>query len=263
MTADTAAAERATESKAPGAPDLATDHHRVEATLKDGGVCIIPGAFGYGFSGATPDAALRINAAKQRGPHKRLGFAIPEALRRDLHMVGSVKEDMIRCVTQDFGLAVGVIARYRLDHPVMQRMDPLLIKVCTGPGPEGRTVGTLVGSGSIGRRFAEIEFAEKGDEYLMHFATSANLSGHGTKHRVEDIEPEVRAAADLVIDYGLISPHYKAGMSSTHIDFDTMTVLRIGIYYAQISNLLKRYFNVDLPPDPGHEVHMNELEAES
>src|SRR5690606_14584727 len=109
----------------------------------------------YGFSGATPEAARRINLAKQRGPHKRLGFAIPEPLRRDLHALGPLKEDMIRCVTQDFGLAMGVIARYRPEHPVMQKMDPFLIKVCTGPGSEGRTVGTLVGSGSIGRRFAE------------------------------------------------------------------------------------------------------------
>ncbi len=71
----------------------------------------------------------------------------------------------------------------------------------------------------------------------------------GTKFRVEDIEPEIKAIADIVIDYGLRKYHlYKA--SSTLLDIETMEVVRYGSCFELIQDVLRRWFGVELPPAP-------------
>jgi hypothetical protein len=68
----------------------------------------------------------------------------------------------------------------------------------------------------------------------------------GTKFKVEDIETEIRAVADVVIDYGLRKYHlYKK--SSTLLNITTMEVVRIGSCYELISDVLSRSFGVTLP----------------
>jgi len=94
------------------------------------------------------------------------------------------------------------------------------------------------------------------------FGSSANLTGSGPKFRVEDIEPQIKAIADVTIDYGLRKYHtYQR--SGTIIDFRTLTVVRIGICYELISDILLRNFEVQLPADPGLEAlrsgHLNEF----
>jgi hypothetical protein len=100
------------------------------------------------------------------------------------------------------------------------------------------------------------------EEVVPVFGSSANLTGSGPKFRIEDIEPEIRAIADVTIDYGLRKYHtYQR--SGTIIDFRTLTVVRIGICYELISDILLRNFKVRFPPDPGLDVlrsgHLNEF----
>ena len=45
-------------------------------------------------------------------------------------------------------------------------------------------------------------------DVLTNGGVAINLSGTGAKHRVEDMEPEIIAAADLILDYGLSRYHY-------------------------------------------------------
>jgi tRNA A37 threonylcarbamoyladenosine synthetase subunit TsaC/SUA5/YrdC len=85
------------------------------------------------------------------------------------------------------------------------------------------------------------------------FGSSANLTGTGTKFRAEDVQPEIRGCADVVIDYGL-QKYHRYRRSSTMIDFTTMEVVRIGSCYELIQDVLRRHFNVELPPDPGLEA---------
>ena len=81
------------------------------------------------------------------------------------------------------------------------------------------------------------------------FGSSANLSLSGTKFRVEDIEPELIAIADIVIDHGLRLYHlYRA--SSTLLDLETLEVVRYGACFELIADALKRRFRVELPPPP-------------
>ena len=79
--------------------------------------------------------------------------------------------------------------------------------------------------------------------------SSANLSLHGTKFRVQDIEPEVLRIADQVIDYGLMR-WACYGKSSTMIDLRDYRVLREGACFDLICDLALRHFGISLKP-PG------------
>ena len=81
------------------------------------------------------------------------------------------------------------------------------------------------------------------------FGSSANLSLHGTRFRVEDIEPEILAVADVVIDYGLMKYHPWAA-SSTLLNCETCEVVRYGSCYENIADILQRHFRISLPPRP-------------
>ncbi|MEJ0070831.1 MAG: hypothetical protein WDO24_21220 [Pseudomonadota bacterium] len=81
------------------------------------------------------------------------------------------------------------------------------------------------------------------------FGSSANLSLSGTKFAAEDIEPEIRAVADIVIDHGLQKFHpYRS--SSTLLDVERCEVVRFGSCYEDIAYVLQRHFRVALPPRP-------------
>ncbi len=81
------------------------------------------------------------------------------------------------------------------------------------------------------------------------FGSSANRSLTGTKFRIEDIEPDIRAIADICIDHGIRKYHlYRA--SSTLLDIETMAVVRYGAAFELIADVLLRYFRIDLPPPP-------------
>ncbi|KAH7131071.1 hypothetical protein EDB81DRAFT_905921 [Dactylonectria macrodidyma] len=80
--------------------------------------------------------------------------------------------------------------------------------------------------------------------------SSANLTGTGQKYCVEDIDPEIIGAADLIVDYGLQRCHVYGGRASTIIDFEHMEVLRVGSSYELLRERLMKYWGVALPMDP-------------
>ena len=99
---------------------------------------------------------------------------------------------------------------------------------------------------NAGNFHAEITRLSLQDGHLL-FGSSANISLSGTKFRAGDIEPEIRAIADLIIDYGLMKYHpYRA--SSTLLDVETCTVHRVGVCYENIVDIMQRHFNTALPP---------------
>jgi hypothetical protein len=52
-----------------------------------------------------------------------------------------------------------------------------------------------------------------------------------------------------VIDYGLVKYHpWRA--SSTLLDVESCKVLRFGVAYENIADILRRHFRVELPPKP-------------
>lgn len=226
--------------------DIEGDIRRVFEVLKSGGIAICPNTVGYGIWGGSPEALERIYVTKGRGPHKRNAFITDEVGQREIHDLPRIKQDMIECLTVDHDLPVGVIAPYHPEHPLLRKIDPELFKASTANG----TIGMLLNGGpmhtAIGRLSRE----------ALHpvFGSSANRSGTGTKFRLEDIQPELRAIADIQVDHGLRRYHYYQ-RSSTIINFTDMSVLRMGSCYDLICDVLRRHFKVDLPRDPGREVN--------
>ena len=239
----------------PGRPDVESDKRRLIDVVTNGGIAIIPSNLGYAFVAGTPEATRRIIEVKRRGPHKRQGMVMSLATEREVHDVDQRKRDIIDCITIDYNLPLGVIAQYRPDHPLIEKLDPYLLKVGTARG----SVGTAVNDGAPFNVALE-EYSR--EHWMPFFGSSANLTGQGCKHRVEDIEPEILAATDLVLDYGLCRYHSYRN-TSTQINFDTMEVMRVGACYELISDILKRHFNWELPTDLSGKVsehgHFNEF----
>jgi tRNA A37 threonylcarbamoyladenosine synthetase subunit TsaC/SUA5/YrdC len=104
------------------------------------------------------------------------------------------------------------------------------------------TVVILMNAGRFHAAITQLSFREG---HLLA-GSSANRSLSGTKFKVEDIEPEISAIADVIIDHGLQKYHtYKA--SSTLINVESLEVVRIGSCYENIRYVIERHFGVTLP----------------
>jgi hypothetical protein len=203
----------------------------------------------------TVEGGNRLNQAKGRPAHKRLGLMMGNRGEREVHILDESKREMINCLTVDYNLPIHVIARFHADHPLIAQLSPEALKLCTASG----TITSAVNMGGFFLN-AVNERADAGTLFPV-FASSCNRSGTAPKYRIEDIEPEVIAATDLVIDYGPQWGHNRT--TSTQINFETMQLVRWGRAFESIAWVLKNHYGIELPPDPGREAapggHVNEF----
>lgn len=238
----------------PGRLDIEGDARRVIDVIKAGGIALLPNDTGYALCGASMDPLTRIYDTKQRGGHKRNAMAADLETQRELHTLSPRAQQMVEAITVDHDLPLGVIGAFRPDHPLLRQLGDEAVRRSTAVG----TIAALLNAGPLHAAVCRLSR----EEVVPLFGSSANLTGTGTKFRVEDIQPEVRAIADITIDYGLRRCHVyrRAG---TLINFSTMEVVRIGACYELIAGVLKRWFDIDLPPDPGVDAlpsgHLNEF----
>lgn len=225
--------------------DIAGDARRVVQAVQSGGVAIIPMDVGYAGIGGCQDALMRLFRAKGRGAHKRNAMLGNLQLHDELHLLDARGRDMVRCLVEDHDLPVAAVAGFRQDHPLLRALGEEALAAST----DGGTLAMLLNAGNFLR--AVTEEATAAGQPL--FGSSANLTGTGTRFRADDVQPEIRAVADVVVDYGLQKFH-RYRRSSTMIDFRTMEVVRIGSCYEVIAEALQRHFGVELPPDPGLET---------
>ena len=232
--------------------DIAGDARRTFDVLHRGGIAIWPNDTGYGMVSGSKQGAQKIFETKRRGSHKRNALLCDEVTQREVHVTDTRSQEIIEAITQDYDLPLGAIAEYRPEHPMMRKVDPELLKASTARG----TIGMLL---NAGRFYRELCRLSREAAHPM-FGSSANLTGTGTKFRVEDIQPELRAIADIIIDHGLRKYHLYE-RSATIIDFTQgVEVLRVGSCYELIADVLKRHFGIDVPADPGRPSgHLNEF----
>jgi len=234
--------------------DIPGDARRTIDVIKKGGIALVPNDTGYAMCGASMDPLKKIYDTKRRGSHKRNAMAGDLETQRDLMTLGRREQAMVEALVVDHDLPIGVIGPFRADHPLLRKLDADAVKASTAVG----TVGMLLNAGPFHKELTRLSR----EEVVPLFGSSANLTGTGTKFRVEDVQPELREIADITIDYGLRRYHVyrRAG---TLINFDTMEVVRIGACYELISGVLKRWFDVALPADPGVDAlpsgHLNEF----
>lgn len=221
------------------AQDIDGDAARVFECLCDGGIAIIHMDVAYAIMSGTEAALRRVYAAKGRSVDRTSGVVANLAAQEAIHRLSSEGRTIVRRVVVDHDLPMSVIAPYRADHPLMAAMTPFLTDMAT----KDETVNLLLNAGRLRERIAALSVAA--NHPLI--ASSANRSQQGTKYRVADIEPEVRAAADLIIDYG-DSKYRQPGfaLSSTQIDFRTMRVVREGVCFDSIAAVFHDEFGIAL-----------------
>ena len=223
--------------------NLRADAEQAMDVMAGGGIAILPNDVGYSLIAAHRPALRRIFETKKRAPSKLNAMLGDDALHRELHVVSARGRAIVQAITQDYDLPLGLIAPCRTDHPLLRALDADTFERST----KGDTLLMLLNAGPFHR---EITRLSRERETLL-FGSSANLSMHGTKFRVEDMEPEITAIADLVVDYGLMKYHtWKA--SSTLLNCETLEVVRHGSCFENIADIVQRHFGVTLTPRPVH-----------
>ncbi len=217
------------------------DARRAMDVMQSGGVAILPNDVGYSLIAARQGALQRIFNTKRRAPSKLNAMLGNDELHRELHVLSARGRAIVQAITQDYDLPLGLVAPCRAEHPLLRALDADTYARST----QDSTLLMLLNAGPFHAQITRLSLQCQ----TLLFGSSANLSLHGTKFRVEDIEPEIMAIADVVIDYGLMKYHPWAA-SSTLLNGETLQVLRFGSCYENIADILARHFAVTLPPRP-------------
>ncbi|MCX7170384.1 MAG: Sua5/YciO/YrdC/YwlC family protein [Proteobacteria bacterium] len=217
------------------------DAQRAFDVLQAGGIAILPNDVGYSLMGGSARALKKIFDTKQRAPAKLNAMLGNADIHEQLHLVSVRSKEIIQAITEDYDLPLGIIAPCRPDQPMLQQMDRETYQRST----RDNTLLMLLNAGRFHAEICKLSFQHQ----HPLFGSSANISLSGTKFRVEDINPEIRAIADITIDYGLLKYHLY-GCSSTLLEIETLSVQRFGSCYENIADILKRHFRIELPPNP-------------
>ncbi|MEM9050143.1 MAG: Sua5/YciO/YrdC/YwlC family protein [Pseudomonadota bacterium] len=223
------------------APDIEGDAQRAFDVLQGGGTAILPMDVGYSLIGGSEAALARIFETKGRSPDKLNAMLGDRTLHREIHQIDTRGREVVEAITCDYDLPLGVIAPGDMAHPVLRKLTPIARAASTRDG----TVLMLLNAGAF---HAEICRLSRAHSHPL-FGSSANRSLQGTKFRIADIETEIKALADIIIDHGLRKYHLY-GASSTLLDLGTLEVVRYGACYELIADILRRHFSVALPPPP-------------
>ena len=213
------------------------DARRAFDVLKAGGIAIIPMDVGYTCAGGSGEALQKIFNTKQRQSSKRNAMVGDLAIAAELYHLTKRGWDVINAITGDYDVPLGAVGPCRLDHPLLSVLDRDAIDASTKDG----TLVMLLNAGPFHAQICKLSLQE------MHpiFGSSANISLNGTKFKIEDIEPEIKDIADIVIDHGLRKYHFYK-QSSTLLNVETFEVVRRGSNYEIIADICLRRFGVTL-----------------
>lgn len=222
----------------PGlAPNVPHDAKKTYEVLKSGGAAIVPTDVGYALLTTTQVGVQRIFAAKSRREGHNIGIIGTYKQHRQIHVLPEAKFEMTRVLTEDMSMIIGIIAKYDAEnlHPRLAALDPITLSQVT----KGDTVSIAVPEGPFLQELGRL--CDEDLEGMLTFGTSANLSGQGQRFRIEDIEPRVIEAVDLVVDYGLQKWH-AYGCDGMNFDAESMKVLRKGAGYEVFHDRMLRWF---------------------
>jgi tRNA A37 threonylcarbamoyladenosine synthetase subunit TsaC/SUA5/YrdC len=218
-------------------PSVDQDAKRVVDTVAAGGVVVFQVDVGYAIVGNHEAAIERIFKAKQRSYDKPCGMFSSWRMFEALSLVGARERDMVDTVVHRYGLPLSIVTPYRVDHAFFKDLTPTARLRSSRAG----TIDMLLNAGALHDAIARESFT-RGVPVL---GSSANQSLSGSKYRLGDVEAPVRAAADLVLDYGPTKYSHPDGMGSTIIELPSGRPLRKGIQYDAICDILARHFAVD------------------
>ncbi len=206
--------------------------------IAGGGVAILPLDVAYAIVGNSEAAIRRIFTAKERSYEKPSGMFSNWDLFNEIQIVGARERDIVRAIIFDHDLPMSTVAPFRADHPIFRNVAPFVLENST----KAMTLDMLLNAGVFHN-----EMTKQTHERMMPvLGSSANTSLTGSKYRLEDIEPPVLAAGDMLIDGGLSKYHNPEGRSSTIIDLRTFKTVRVGVCYERLCEIFKKDFDIDL-----------------
>lgn len=214
------------------------DAQRVFDLLQSGGVAIIYLDVAYAILGRSEESVRRIYGAKQRSFSRPTGIVGCLEIHDALHKLDERKKTIVRAITIKHDLPLSVIAPFDADHPFLAHLDPFVLNNANKDG----TLNLLINAGKLRNRVAELSWSAMSP--LV--GSSANVSLTGSKYRVEDIEPVLLDAADVVVDYGRSKYANPEGRSSTMIDFRDFSIVRKGVCFREIAEVMRNEFDIEL-----------------
>ena len=174
--------------------DPKAEAKQVFDVLCNGGIAIIPVDVGYAICAGDSVALERAFVTKQRKPHKRHAMIGSWQLHQSVHDLPLREAGMCKLIVHDLNLPLGLVAPFKEDHPLITKLGPETLARSSVDG----TLAMLVNGGQLMDELARLSL--EFERPIM--GSSANLTGKGTKAFVEDIEPEILSAADIVINHG-------------------------------------------------------------
>jgi tRNA A37 threonylcarbamoyladenosine synthetase subunit TsaC/SUA5/YrdC len=218
------------------------DAQRVFQVLLGGGAAIIYLDVAYAILGRSQESVRRIYAAKQRSFSRPTGIVGCIEIHDALHQLDDRRKRIVRELTVKHDLPLSVIAPFNADHTFLAHLDPFVLNNANKDG----TLNLLINAGKLRTRIAELSW----NAMSPLVGSSANVSLTGSKYRVEDIEPALLNAADVVVDYGCCKYANSEGRSSTMIDFRDFSIVRQGVCFTQIAEVMRNEFDVELREKP-------------
>jgi len=222
--------------------DIPGDAARIFKTIQEGGVAIVPLSVAYAVVTHSAAGVRRIYNAKDRSFDKPNGTFGNLEIFNAIYAVGQKERDIVSAVVEQHNLPFSIVARFNREHPFFARCEAEAIERST----KGDTMDMLLNAGALHNQLAALSW----ENMVPLRGSSANRSLTGSKFRLQDIEAEVVAAADICIDHGLSQYHNAEGISSTIIDLTTFQTLRFGVCYEQIRSIFKNQFAIDLAEKP-------------
>ncbi len=142
---------------------MATVDHRGEArlafdTMQAGGIAIVPNDVGYAAMATHYDALKRIFDSKGRAPSKLNAMVGHQRLHERLHRCSPRAREIVKAITQDYDLPLGVIAPADFSDPVLARLDPRIVAASTR---EGTLLMMLMNAGQFHHALCELSEARR------------------------------------------------------------------------------------------------------
>lgn len=217
--------------------NISGDAARLIDSIARGGIAVFPVDVGYAIVGNKEAAIAKIFAAKQRSFTKQCGMFSNWEMFKAIAQVGAREHDMVESITKRHKLPLSVVVPFDRDHAHFKDLTPLTRERSS----RSDTIDMLLNAGALHDAIAALSF-KRG---LPVLGSSANQSLSGSKYQLLDVEPQVRAAADLIIDYGRTKYSHSEGMGSTIIELPSGKPVRKGIVYDAICDVLRDEFKVD------------------
>ena len=176
------------------ADDVVEQSKQVLEIISAEGVAIIPLDVAYAIVGNSKTSIETIFRCKNRSFEKPSGMFSNYELLKDIQIIDSWKHDIIKAVILDNNLPMSTVAPFRRDHPMFKNVDSWVLQNSTKIG----TLDMLLNAGDFHN-----EMTKQSMELEMPvLGSSANTSLTGSKFNLDDIDPPVVNAADILIDGG-------------------------------------------------------------